>query len=159
MTTKTPEAEPEAEISDFEPLTPEEAQRLREQNPELSPWWVIGAQVALGVIVAGVAWVWTGLSSAAVSALYGAMAVAVPAALFVRGVRRGTGAVSQSAAMLRFFVWESIKIVRRGHAGRGTVAGRRAELAGAGRWRDRRPEDVLDRARGAAQVVEPDLTV
>ncbi|MGQ2997982.1 MULTISPECIES: ATP synthase subunit I [unclassified Variovorax] len=111
MTTKTPEAEPEAEISDFEPLTPEEAQRLREQNPELSPWWVIGAQVALGVIVAGVAWVWTGLSSAAVSALYGAMAVAVPAALFVRGVRRGTGAVSQSAAMLRFFVWESIKIV------------------------------------------------
>ena len=111
MTTRTPEAHVEAEEDDFKPLTPEEARRLREKNPGLSPWWVIGSQVAFGLIVAGVAWMWTGRPSAAVSALYGAIAVAVPAALFVRGVRRGTGAVSQSAAMLRFFVWESIKIV------------------------------------------------
>jgi ATP synthase protein I len=38
------------------------------------------------------------------------MAVSIPAALFVRGVRRARGAVSQSAVMLQFFVWELIKI-------------------------------------------------
>ena len=110
MTTSAPVSEIDAEVSDFKPLTAEEAQRLREKNPEMSPWWVIGAQVAVGLLVAGVAWMWTQRPGAAVSAFYGAMAVAIPAALFVRGVRRARGAVSQSAVMLRFFVWELIKI-------------------------------------------------
>jgi len=110
MTTSAPVSEIDAEVSDFKPLTAEEAQRLREKNPEMSPWWVIGAQVAMGILVAGVAWMWTQRPGAAVSAFYGAMAVAIPAALFVRGVRRARGAVSQSAVMLRFFVWELIKI-------------------------------------------------
>jgi ATP synthase protein I len=110
MTTSAPVSEIDAEVSDFKPLTAEEAQRLREKNPEMSPWWVIGAQVAMGLLVAGVAWMWTQRPGVAVSAFYGAMAVAIPAALFVRGVRRARGAVSQSAVMLRFFVWELIKI-------------------------------------------------
>jgi len=114
MTTNAPSpethAEADAEAADFRPLTAEEAQRLREKHPELSPWWVIGAQVAAGLIVAGAAWIWTQRPAAAVSAFYGAMAVAVPAALFVRALRRTPDAVSQSAAMLRFFVWEMIKI-------------------------------------------------
>ena len=88
MTTSAPVSEIDAEVSDFKPLTAEEAQRLREKNPEMSPWWVIGAQVAMGILVAGVAWMWTQRPGAAVSAFYGAMAVAIPAALFVRGVRR-----------------------------------------------------------------------
>lgn len=103
--------EDEAEVSDFKPLSAEEAQRLRERHPELSPWWVIGAQVAAGMIVALVAWVWARQLAAAGSAFYGAMAVALPAALFLRVVRRGAQQASQSAAMLRFFVWELVKIV------------------------------------------------
>ena len=110
MTTSAPVSEIDAEVSDFKPLTAEEAQRLREKNPELSPWWVIGAQVAVGLLVAGGAWIWTQRIGAAVSGFYGAMAVAIPAALFVRGVRRAGVAGAQSAAMLRFFVWEMIKI-------------------------------------------------
>jgi ATP synthase protein I len=110
MTTNAPVSEIDAEVSDFKPLTAEEAQRLREKNPELSPWWVIGAQVAVGLLVAGGAWIWTQRIGAAVSGFYGAMAVAIPAALFVRGVRRAGVAGAQSAAMLRFFVWEMIKI-------------------------------------------------
>lgn len=100
----------EAEVCDFKPLTAEEAQHLRERHPELSPWWVIGAQVAAGLIVALVAWVWVRQLAAPVSAIYGAMAVTVPAALFLRAVRRGPEQPSQSAAMLRFFVWEMVKI-------------------------------------------------
>lgn len=110
MTTEAPVSEIDAEASDFKPLTADEARRLREQHPELSPWWVIGAQVAAGLVVAVVAWIWTQAPTAAVSAFYGAMAVAVPAALFVRGTRQMPGVMSQSAAMLRFFVWELIKI-------------------------------------------------
>ncbi len=109
MTTNAPVPGVDAEESDFKPLTAEEARRLRERNPELSPWWVIGAQVAAGLVVACIAWLWVGRPVAAASAFYGAMAVAVPAALFARGVRRREGVATQ-AAMLRFFVWESIKI-------------------------------------------------
>jgi ATP synthase protein I len=111
MTTNALDSEMDAEDSDFKPLTAEQAQQLREANPEPSPWWVIVAQVAAGLVAAGAAWMWTGRASAGMSALYGAMAVAIPAALFVRGAMRGTHAGNQSAAMLRFFVWELIKLV------------------------------------------------
>jgi ATP synthase protein I len=108
-------AEMDVEDSDFKPLSAEQAQQLREINPEPSPWWVIAAQVVAGLIVAGIAWSWTGRPVAGVSALYGALTVAIPAALFVRGLARGTRAGSQvvhpSVAMLRFAVWELIKLV------------------------------------------------
>ncbi|MDM0121161.1 ATP synthase subunit I [Variovorax arabinosiphilus] len=100
----------DVEDADFKPLTAEQAQQLRDANPEPSPWWVIVAQVVAGLVVAGIAWVWTGRPVAGVSALYGALAVAIPAALFVRGAMRGTQAGHPSAAMLRFFVWELIKL-------------------------------------------------
>ena len=110
MTTNAPNSDIDAEDADFKPLTAEQAQQFREANPESSPWWVVVAQVAAGLIVAGVAWVWTGRPEAGMSALYGALAVAIPAALFVRGAMRGSQAGNQSAAMLRFFVWELIKL-------------------------------------------------
>ena len=100
----------DVEDADFKPLTAEQAQQLRDANPEPSPWWVIVAQVVAGLVVAGIAWAWTGRPVAGASALYGAMAVAIPAALFVRGAMRGTQAGNQSASMLRFFVWELIKL-------------------------------------------------
>ena len=112
---KTDSTDMDVEDSDFKPLSAEQAQQLREANPELSPWWVIVAQVVAGLVVAGIAWVWTGRPIAGASALYGALAVAVPAALFVRGAmrvaKRGTQEAGlASAAMLRFFVWELIKL-------------------------------------------------
>ena len=119
MTTGAPittdPTEMDVEDSDFKPLSAEQAQQLREANPELSPWWVIVAQVVAGVCVAGIAWLWTGGLIAGVSALYGALAVSIPAALFVRGAMRTARQGTQeaglaSAAMLRFFVWELIKL-------------------------------------------------
>jgi ATP synthase protein I len=109
MTADAPVTEVDAEVEDFKILTAEEAQRLREANPVLSPWWVVAAQVAMGLLVALVAWVWMREWSAAWSALYGALAIAVPAALFVRGTQRRKAGVSQ-AAMLQFAVWELVKL-------------------------------------------------
>ena len=110
MTPHAPDAEIDAQDSDFTPLTAEQAQRLREKHPEPSPWWVIVAQGAAGVLVAGIAWAWTGRPSAGLSSLYGSLAVAIPAAMFVRGVTRGSRAGPPSAALSRFFVWELIKL-------------------------------------------------
>jgi ATP synthase protein I len=111
MTTEHLASEIGAEVDDFKPLTAEEAQRLREANPSLSPWWVIVAQVVVGMLVSAVALLWVREWSAAWSAMYGALAVALPAALFVRGTRMAAAASMQSAAMLRFAVWELIKLV------------------------------------------------
>lgn len=109
MTVQAPVSEMDAEVADFKPLTAEEAQRLRDANPVLSPWWVIAAQVAMGVLVSAIALVWVREWSAAWSALYGALAIALPAALFVRGTTRRSLASTQ-AAMLRFAVWEMVKL-------------------------------------------------
>ncbi|MFT3719088.1 ATP synthase subunit I [Pseudorhodoferax sp.] len=99
----------DAEVADFKPLTAEEAQRLRDANPALSPLWVIAAQVGAGVLVAVLALAWVREWSAAWSALYGALAVALPAALFVRATHR-VAAGPHSAVMLRFAVWELVKL-------------------------------------------------
>ena len=40
----------------FKPLTAQEAHRLREQNPPVSPWWVVAGQAAVGLVVALAAW-------------------------------------------------------------------------------------------------------
>lgn len=109
MTTDAPASEVDAEVADFKPLTAEQAQRLRDANPALSPWWVIAAQVAMGLLVSVIALLWVGKWSAAGSALYGALAIALPAALFVRGAMHRTPASTQ-AAMLRFAVWEMVKL-------------------------------------------------
>jgi ATP synthase protein I len=44
----------------FKPLTAEQAQPLREQNPSLSPWWVVAGQVVMGLVAALAAWALTG---------------------------------------------------------------------------------------------------
>ena len=71
---------------DFQPMTAEQAQAWRKQNPPLSVWRVVGFQVLVGLGVALATWALTSRASAAISAAYGALAVVLPAALFARGV-------------------------------------------------------------------------
>ena len=95
---------------EFKRLSAEEAQALRKLNPSISPWWVVGMQVAVGLSVALAVWGVTGISSAGWSAGYGALAVVVPAALFVRGLSRQQQAANAGSALTGFFVWEMVKI-------------------------------------------------
>lgn len=111
MTTISPDQSAKDEVSDFIPLTAEQAHALRERNPSISPWWVVGGQVVVGVLVALAAWGITGKTSVAVSVAWGALAVVVPAALFARGVTGQFASMNAGSAVFGFFVWEFVKIV------------------------------------------------
>lgn len=94
----------EEEQSPVKPLSAEEARRLRERQPPMSAWRVVAGQVVVGLLAAGVAWAWTGQRSIGGSVAYGALAVAVPAALYARALARRAGAGAG------WLVWELIKI-------------------------------------------------
>jgi len=102
--------EHEASELDFKPLTAAQAQALREQDPPLSPWWVVAGQVAAGLLVALAAWGVTGRPNAGWSAGYGALVVIVPAVLFARGLMSQFSSINAMTAGFGFFVWEAIKI-------------------------------------------------
>ena len=92
------------------PLSRDEAQALREQNPTLSPWAVLAGQTGGGVLVALAAWWFSGKASVGWSALYGAMAVVIPGALFARGLMSKVSMINPAAAVTGFFLWEMVKI-------------------------------------------------
>ncbi len=98
----------EAQDPPFKTLSREEAQALRVNLPQVSPWRVVAAQAAAGLLCTAIAWLVTQRSGAAWSALYGALAVALPGALLARGMTRRTG--SAVAAAAGFLFWEMLKI-------------------------------------------------
>ena len=100
----------EAEDLEVKRLTAEEAQALRELNPSVSPWQIVGLQMVMGVLVALAAWGFTGRSVAGWSAAYGALAVVIPAVLFARGLMSQFSSINAMTAGFGFFVWEAVKI-------------------------------------------------
>lgn len=96
--------------ADFKPLSAEEAQRLRDKKPQLSPWRVIAVQVVAGLLVALVAWGLTGRRNLGWSAGYGALAVVIPAAVFARGLTGRFSSLNPGTAVFGFFLWEMVKM-------------------------------------------------
>ena len=94
----------------FRPLSREQAQELRETNPSTSPWFVLFWQLVAGILVACAAWALTGRQSTGWSALYGALAVVMPGALFARGLMSKVSSINSGAAVAGFFLWEMVKI-------------------------------------------------
>jgi len=91
-------------------LTSEEASALRAKDPPLSPWWVIGVQFWVGVVVALFAALITGEQRIGWSALYGAATVVLPGALMARGMTSKLSSVSPVGSAVSFMVWEVVKI-------------------------------------------------
>jgi ATP synthase protein I len=100
----------EAEELEFKRLTAQEAQVLRELNPSVPPWRIIGWQLLVGLVVALAAWGFTGRPGAGWSAGYGALAVVIPAVLFARGLMSQFSSFNAATAGFGFFVWEAVKI-------------------------------------------------
>jgi ATP synthase protein I len=92
------------------PLSAEEARRVREQNPPVSPWWVVAGQAVVGAVAALIAWAITGKQNVGWSVAYGALAVALPAAVFARGLTGRIASINAGAAAVGFLVWEMVKI-------------------------------------------------
>jgi ATP synthase protein I len=85
-----------------------EADAWRSKNPAVSPWRVVAAQAAAGLVCCALVWAITQRSVAAWSALYGAVAVVLPSALLARGMTRGTR--NPVALAAGFMFWEMLKI-------------------------------------------------
>jgi ATP synthase protein I len=110
MKTVAPLPEDSDEEPPFKQLTASEARRVREQNPPVSPWWVVAGQVVVGLVVALAAWAVTGRPNVGWSAGYGALAVVIPAAIFARGLTGRFASLNAATAALGFMAWEMVKI-------------------------------------------------
>ena len=91
-------------------LSREEAQRLREADPAVSPWRVVMAQALVGLLVAGLAWLFTRQMDVFWSALYGAMAVVVPSSLMARGMTSRLTSLNPGVSAVSFMLWELVKL-------------------------------------------------
>lgn len=96
--------------SDYLPLTAAQAQALREIEHAVSPWRIVRLQCGVGALVALVAWGLTGEAVVGRSALYGALVVVIPAALFARGLMSRFSSINPATASFGFFLWEAVKI-------------------------------------------------
>jgi ATP synthase protein I len=94
----------------FKPLTADQARRLREQHPPVSPCWVVAGQMVVGLVVALAAWALTGKQNVGWSAGYGALAVVIPAAIFARGLTGRFSSLNAGTAAVGFMLWEMVKI-------------------------------------------------
>lgn len=93
-----------------QPISADEARRLRELNPSVSPWRVVAGQAVMGLVVALAAWALTGRQNVAWSAAYGALAVVIPAAVFARGLTGRFSSVNAGTAAVGFLLWEMVKL-------------------------------------------------
>ena len=95
-----------------EPVTPwtaEQVRALEARHPPLSPWRVVQVQVLVTVLLALAWWLFgTEPARQVRSTLWGAAAVVLPHALMAWGLRRP--AVLPAQALLRFLVWELVKV-------------------------------------------------
>ena len=92
------------------PLTAEQARRLRDRHPLVSPWWVVAGQAGVGILAALAAWALTGKQNVGWSTGYGALAVVIPAAIFARGLTSRFSSLNAGTAAAGFMVWEMVKI-------------------------------------------------
>ena len=97
--------------SDFKPLTAEQAQAWRQQNPMASPWRVLWLQVLVGGLIAVLTGWFSGQFRLAASVAWGAVAVVIPAVVFVRALSRQMRMRQAGSALVGLFVWELVKIV------------------------------------------------
>jgi ATP synthase protein I len=96
--------------SEFKPLTVEEAQAWRQNNPQSSPWRVLGLQVAVGILMVLLTGLFTRDVRLIASVAWGCVAVVLPAVVFVRALNRQMRRTQPGSALVGLFIWEMVKI-------------------------------------------------
>lgn len=111
MPSDTTDAADEGSEPDFKPLSAEEAQAWRQNNPQASPWRVLLLQVGVGAVLALLTGLVSGQWHLAASAAWGSVAVVIPAVVFVRALSRQMRRTQPGSALVGLFVWELVKVV------------------------------------------------
>jgi ATP synthase protein I len=93
-----------------QPLSREQVAQMGLDRPAVSVWRVLLWQALAGLVVAGVLGGASGRWAWAVSALYGAASVVLPALVFARGLTGRLSSLNPATAVAGFFVWEFVKI-------------------------------------------------
>jgi len=99
----------EADRAAFKPMTRAEAEAFQREHPALSPWRVIGAQLALGAVAVMAAWLLGGRIGA-VSAAYGAAVVVIPGVLIARGATSRLSSLSPVVSAASMLWWGFVKM-------------------------------------------------
>ena len=102
--------EDQAQQEPVRPLTREQVLQMGLDRPAVSVVWVLMWQAVTGLLLAGLLGLLSGRWAWALSALYGAAAVVVPGAVFVRGLTGRLASINPGTAVAGFFVWEFVKI-------------------------------------------------
>mgnify|MGYP000107731178 FL=1 len=110
-TVNAPDAADEGLEPEFKPLTAEQAQAWRQHNTMASPWRVLFLQVAVGALLAILTGLVSGQARLAASVAWGAVAVVIPAVVFVRALSRQMRRTQPGSALVGLFVWELVKII------------------------------------------------
>ncbi|PIT80204.1 ATP synthase subunit I [Limnohabitans sp. 15K] len=96
---------------EFKPLTADEAQAWRLNNPAIMPWRIIGLQMGVGALMVLLTWLLMDPPQMAASVAWGVVAVVIPAMVFVRALSRQIQFGKPKSALMGLFVWELVKIV------------------------------------------------
>ncbi len=96
---------------EFKPLTADEAQAWRLRNPALMPWRIVALQACVGAVMVLLTWLLTDELRLAASVAWGAIAVVIPAMVFVRALSRQMQVAQPKVALVGLFAWELVKIV------------------------------------------------
>ncbi len=93
----------------FRRYSPQEAEQLRKTNPSISPWrvvrWMLMAAVVIGLVSFSLFDLPTALSAA-----YGSLVVALPAAVLARGMTSPLSRMNAVSGAMAFMLWEMVKI-------------------------------------------------
>jgi ATP synthase protein I len=94
----------------FKTLSRDEARDLMARHPSTSPWRVVAVQAVVGVLLASAVGLYSGEARLGWSALYGAAAVVLPAALMARGMTSQLSSMTPGVSAVSFMLWEFGKI-------------------------------------------------
>ncbi len=102
---------PDEEIKEevFRRYSPQEAEQLRKTIPSISPWRVVRWMLMAAVVIGLVSFSFFDLPTA-LSAAYGSLVVALPAAVLARGMTSPLSRMSAVSGAMAFMLWEMVKI-------------------------------------------------
>jgi ATP synthase protein I len=104
-----PPEEEKSETEVFHRLSRPEAEKLRKIRPQVSPWRVVLWMLMACAVIGLATWLLFD-SQIALSAAYGSLVVAIPAAVLARGMTSPLSRMNVASGAMAFMLWEMVKI-------------------------------------------------